>query len=613
LRRRMDDVSVSTKASKTKSTSSAVRPRPSEGRVIGLPSTTSTGLWAVRDEHNTVDDLPSSRAKKSSPSDIGFINNTELNTLQNLNENLQQRIASLNIQKNDAIAASTEAEARIQSLTHEMDMLSNEHENRENELLSEIHEYKLKIDQQNELLAELPRRVATAEAYLELEKQEVQRAVSHARSAGQAADKANKQLANERRIREELEHKLSMLTRQGSTVSQDLNKAIDSACADLKSEIEELKIRCVELEEDAETEREWRESAQKERNEAVERCSQLQQHAELVEASVDKVKSESLDLHKKLEKLRYEAEEAEAKKEEDEKIRKERVRKRLRDQQSEAYHSKQSDKAKLASYENEIAKLKLENEDYPRLQQAVRQEKRRNATLHTQVRELTARLRTLGVNDIVGSNVGLADGGDDGGGTVVGGLRMDIKSSLTPRDTSPVVASPRRKSSSSTANSSKAPLTKQHSSPLLQSSPPQRLISNRPKIKDSKNAAKAIPEKQPKGGNKISSSKPLSTASQSANQSTSRRKTSNEVDDFDFDDDDDDDDNFQQHNYDDDLDGSSSNMYGGEDDDKRIFMDHQARGPRKHVLQARDYQNAHSSIVDAAAMPGSDAPDWLRD
>mmetsp|Transcript_7318 Transcript_7318/g.8700 ORF Transcript_7318/g.8700 Transcript_7318/m.8700 type:complete len:645 (-) Transcript_7318:120-2054(-) len=644
----MDEGSISsTKSGKsrktTTSTSSTLRPRPTQGRVIGLPSTTSTGLWAAHDDFNVVENIALKR-NQPPPTDLGYINNTELTVIQNLNEQLQQQIATLELQKNDAFVQKAEAEGKVLTLQSEIQRISNDHHNREDKLLNEIKELKERIDQQSGMLSDWPRRVATAEASLEIERSEVQRAVTHARNAGLAADNAIEQLQIEQNKCKQYEQQLNMKKQHDSESLKDIiNNAIKEKTIELEKKIEEISNQCNEYEDDFETEKEWREAAQKERNESIDRYNELQKYVEKIELQKSEISNEKSDLYNKLQEMDQECKNAEILKEENDLKRKERIRKKIRDQQSSAYYAKENDRSKILSLENKINKLETQVEDFPRIQSSLRQEKKSNAMLHSQIRELISRLSKLGgdislhvptpqISKQSSKQTQNSHGGSSGNGN-----GSKVKS---PRPVSPVQVSPPSKQQVKNQN---------HQHIIKKTSP----IQTKGTLKKGNNSQTQrtntshnteVERKAGGGGFKKQPPYPPEDLNQSLikkhSSKTMSQKTNHNFDDFDDFDNDDDDENdsfypknqnqtlYQRNNYDDDInDDDGLNSYGDEDDDKRLFSEG-VRGPRHHILASRASQQQYQENYqeedevatrpvqvreDAAAMPGSDAPDWLRD
>ena len=152
--------SPSTARSTRSKASVAARPRPSEGRVIGLPSTTSTGLWAVRDvkqEEQLV-------AAPVSATDHSFMDHLELGALKGMHEQMQQRIALLEGQKGEALAAQASADGRVLTLEEELGRCRAAHAHRASQLERECAGLRVQVEQQATDLAHWPPRAAALEA-----------------------------------------------------------------------------------------------------------------------------------------------------------------------------------------------------------------------------------------------------------------------------------------------------------------------------------------------------------------------------------------------------------------------------------------------------------------
>lgn len=82
-------------------------------RVIGLPSQTSNGLFAAsNNQAYSPSKGPGGNAVQIN-SDHGFIAMTEASTMQAINEDLQRRMASLEFQREEAIARCAEVESAV--------------------------------------------------------------------------------------------------------------------------------------------------------------------------------------------------------------------------------------------------------------------------------------------------------------------------------------------------------------------------------------------------------------------------------------------------------------------------------------------------------------------
>ena len=321
------------------------------------------------------------------PTDHTYLAVTEMETFRDLNEKLQLKIAALDMAKGEAIALHADAEGRAISIGQELARGRATWSATENDLRREVASLGQRLRVAEEAAsrgtAEQQRLAAAlekSESALGVEKGEVQRAASHARAAGRAAEDAHAALASERRSA--AQEPQEAVRRAQQAAAQEAH----AAAADLRREVGALRSRCEELEEDVETEREWREGAQRERKECESRCAQLQAHAEGAERLAQSREAATGTLQEELEALRLQAEAAHAAQAGEEQARKDGARRRVRNRQAGAYRGKEAERAKVASLEHEVARLRSGAvEELPKLQQALKREKHRSAQLQQQL------------------------------------------------------------------------------------------------------------------------------------------------------------------------------------------------------------------------------------
>lgn len=578
--------SVTTKTSVTTGSRASRAPNlggTDGGRVIGLPSQVN-GLWAIRDE-NVEAPVP---APKQSHTDKGFLAMSELTTLRQLNEDLQKRLGILEAAKFEAISSQAEAVGRAVSAEGDLQRARSEHQACLQQLQRELADAHRVASEKEAQLAMWPSRLSSAEAAVQAERSEVQRAVHHARTAGRAADDALAALSVERAGRAEAERRLREA------------EARAAAADSLAAECEELRAKVAALEEDVETEKEWREAAQRERAEACARSEQLQRHAEAAGAVADRVESQKGSLQAELLKLRRQAEEAEAERQKADAARKEAAKKRARDGAAASSAAKDSEKARVAALELEVERLRSAVEDLPKLQQALRREKA--ARLAAEAAAAGPAGGSVGpphqgraVSPIVsGVRSPRSAAGREGGAAAPGGPKRGTLSIPLPQGGPAGSAAARAESAAR---------------PALKRTSPQ------PTQKSSTNSAKphahASAPTAGVAGKKLQSGDP--GASSKKQQSVGRGFN---LDDFDDDDDDDAEDPRFGRGFPGDFDDGGG---GGDDDDdqgERFFLREAVRGPRAAPQQVRAVKAAQPlqrALKDAALLEGTDLPDWLRD
>lgn len=308
------------------------------GRIIGLPSTTSNGLFSVGDE-NAYTGVDPSALPRPKPIDKGFIASTEAAALEALNEDLQRRLAVTELKKEDAFAALAQAETQTMNIERETLRMATAAEARDQALRKDMEAMRLELERcRDDLVA--------CQAHVLREKEEVKRAVAHARRAGAAADEARRTLEVERQC----------YTDQHRATTSRVNKETEEALAAAQRDLLDAKRQIADLEEDVETERAWREKAQKERLNAETRCHAFEQEAGAAAAAADRNESARHKAQENMEALRQQHEEETSNQREAE--RKASARRRQRDLQAVNHRQHEAEKAKLFKAENQVAELR---------------------------------------------------------------------------------------------------------------------------------------------------------------------------------------------------------------------------------------------------------------
>jgi len=303
--------------------------RNTGGRILGLPSHTSTGLFAVRND--VVPAAPDSRRQATS-TDHGYVALTELSTAQNLNEELQLRLARLTSELEDAVALRAEAEGRAISAEARLTELTGNFE----AVLQEVDVLRGQLQAESSKntgqIEELRSQVEGLNVSLARERIEVQRAVAHAREAGDAADEANDLLDQEEEKVRRLQHQVDEERRRRLAAEETLADAQE---------------RLGELEEDIETEREWRESAQKNCREWEDKCQSFQREAQTASAVADRQEAMTKKMERDVAEIRQKHEALEKQRETEAKGRKERAKQRAREVNNRVLAQGHADKQKI--------------------------------------------------------------------------------------------------------------------------------------------------------------------------------------------------------------------------------------------------------------------------
>jgi len=608
--------------------STAARPSPSGDRVIGLPSTTSTGLWAVRDdvrESNYPDHAP-----VSVPADSSFMDNIELGTLKEMVEDMQLKIATLEDQKADALASRVTADSKVMTLEAELRRCQAASANHVVQMERERSALQAVIDEQAAEIDQGRSNLVNLEHQLQRERTEVQRATNHAREAGRAADEALATLTAERRAAEQAQQTL------GSNVEQAMAEREEA----LRRDVTRLANQVAGLEEDVITEKEWREAAQKEAKDASARSEGLKKQAKAAATAAELAGKKAATHAQELAKLREQVETAESSKSALETARKERARKQARDEQSAQFRARTSEKARTAVLEAEVAKLTSALEDATAVSAALRQEKAERSKLAAYNKELAKVLLGAGIPVPPPTSGGKSCGSAAAAraekvpAAASQGLPAPVakpspgnrnqSSQLGRSNAPPIYPTSQRstkagqeggKTSRSSGSPSAVGANGQASSNLGSDKQPQPKAVRAAAAGAKANLRKPLSEKEANSKDKQSTHQSGSNLRANASQPRRQRTTANDDDDDDdFDDDDDEDDSYAPYNEDS-LDLGLGNA--NDDDDGEGPMNHggMARQPlpaRKQVASlkaARPLVHALSHNDDDTG----DVPAWMLD
>ena len=618
--------SLSTARSVQSKGSTGVRPSPSGDRVIGLPSTTSTGLWAVRDDAR-VSNYPD-HAPASVPADSSFMDNIELGTLKEMVENMQLKIATLEDHKADALASRVTTDSRVMTLEAELGRSQAASANQAAQMDRERSELQAVINEQAAEIAQSKSNMANLEYQLQREQAEVQRATNHAREAGRAADEALATLAAERRAAVQAQQTL------GSNVERASSEREEA----LRRDVTRLTNQVAALEEDVVTEKEWREAAQKEAKDASARTEGLKKQAKAAATAADLAEKKAAAHAQELANLREQVENAESSKSAQETARKERARKQARDEQSAQFHARTSEKARTAALEADVAKLTAALEESTAVSAALRHEKVERSKLAAYNKELAKVLLGAGipVPAPTSGGSGAAARFEMVPAAASQGLPAPVAKpspanrcpgSQVARSNAPPVY-PRSQSSAKAGQeggktsraaaavaangqaSSKLGAEKHNQAKVVRATAAGPKPTVRKPLSE-----KGLSEKEHNSKDKQSSHQSASALRANASQPRHQRTTANDDDDDDdFDDDDDEDDSYAPYNEDS-LDLGLGNANDDDDGEGPMSLDGSARQPLPARRQAASLKAARP-LVHALSHndeDSGDVPAWMLD